>query len=409
MPGKRKPDRRVYRLTPCPDWDVEGVESWLTDLAGEGLLLAEDGIWGRTAAFTRGEPRRMKYRLEAAPRSPSLWDENGGNPDPEAVELGERYGWRYVARYGEFYIYRSADPSARELNTDPAVQALALAAVEKRRRGAVFRIVAWWVLYLVLFARHGLFIGILSTGTGFALFEAFLLLWVCGDDLAAAVSLGRLRKRLQAGEGLASSKNWRRRSLRYNGIKLAQTVCILLFFGILLYRWGVSVLDEDIISIQDYPAAPPFATMADFAGEEGAGYRQTMTGARRGFNMVREWPDVLAPENLEWHEHAAITLSDGRVLDGGYYVDYHETVSPWLARRVAEEYHRKDAWEKDYEPLDIPALEADFAVAYRGRIHFPTVVIQKGNKVVHAEFYQISPNYEIPLEEWTAILADSLN
>ncbi len=143
MPDKNKPDRRVYRLTPCPDWDVEGVESWLTDLADEGLLLAEDGIWGRTAAFTRGEPRRMKYRLEAAPKTPSLWDENGGNPDPEAVELGERYGWRYVARYGEFYIYRSADPSARELNTDPAVQALALSAVEKRRRGAVFRIVAW--------------------------------------------------------------------------------------------------------------------------------------------------------------------------------------------------------------------------------------------------------------------------
>ena len=34
---------RALRLCPCPPYDVEGMESWLSDLAARGLLLEEDG------------------------------------------------------------------------------------------------------------------------------------------------------------------------------------------------------------------------------------------------------------------------------------------------------------------------------------------------------------------------------
>ena len=35
----------VYRPLPCPDYDVEGMESWLTDMAAEGLVLSPDGFF----------------------------------------------------------------------------------------------------------------------------------------------------------------------------------------------------------------------------------------------------------------------------------------------------------------------------------------------------------------------------
>ena len=118
--------RHTYRLPPCPAYDVEGMERWLSGLAQEGLFLARDGFFCGLATFERGEPRFAKYRLEAAQKSTSMWAEDGGEPDPEQVELSQRYAWEYIAKRGDFYIYRSFEPGARELNTDPEVQALAL-------------------------------------------------------------------------------------------------------------------------------------------------------------------------------------------------------------------------------------------------------------------------------------------
>ena len=106
----------VYRLPPCPAYDVEGMESWLCALAWEGLLLRKDGFHAGVAVFEKAAPRRVKYRLEAAQENTGFFGD-GYAPDAEQVELCEEYGWEYVARRGEFYIYRSDDPTARELNT----------------------------------------------------------------------------------------------------------------------------------------------------------------------------------------------------------------------------------------------------------------------------------------------------
>lgn len=143
--------RTVYRRPPCPSYDVEGTEAWLTDLAREGLLLESDGFFAGFAAFEKTAPTRVKYRLEAAQKHASLWSEDGGEPDEAQVELCAQYRWEYVARHGQFYIYRSDDPSARELNTDPKVQALALNAVKKRLVSDLTSLLVWTVLYPLLF------------------------------------------------------------------------------------------------------------------------------------------------------------------------------------------------------------------------------------------------------------------
>ena len=118
---KNASNRRVYRLPPCPSYDAEGMESWLADLAGQGLFLCRDGFFAGVAAFERGEPRPVKYRLDAAPQGTSLWSKNDGEPEDEALLLSKQYGWEYVASRGEFFIYRSEEENARELNTDPQV------------------------------------------------------------------------------------------------------------------------------------------------------------------------------------------------------------------------------------------------------------------------------------------------
>ena len=156
----------VLRLPPCPDYDVEGTECWLTDLAREGLLLKKDGLFAGVAVFERAVPQRVQYRLEAAQKDTSLLGD-GYEPDPEQVELCAQYGWEYVARRGEFYIYRSHDPAARELNTDPAVQALALKAVKSRSVSAAIYAALWILVFLLapILKRVGLLRAILELRT----------------------------------------------------------------------------------------------------------------------------------------------------------------------------------------------------------------------------------------------------
>ena len=398
--------RRTYRLPPCPAYDVEGTESWLSDMAREGLHLAPDGFLLGFAAFERGAPAQVRYRLAASLRQPGLLDESGGGPDPEAVELGREMGWEYVARRGDFYLYRTARPGARELNTDPAVQAIALREVRRRRRGAALGPLFWLALCLFALSRAGLLRSIILAGTGFSLLAAALALWALGDSLGEAVRLGRLEKKLRAGQPPDHRKDWRKSAAFHRGKGLVQLAAVLLWVGMLLHGWSLSVLEEDRIPLADYHGDPPFATLLDFAGGQGQ-YTATMLG--KGFNSVREWEDWLAPYNARWSEQARIVRPDGTVLEGGLFLDYHKAANPWVAQELAREYLRADLRQEGAVPLDPPSLGADYAAACLDGLGFPTVVIRRGSIVVHASFLDFSsPQPAQGLEPWASILADSL-
>jgi len=399
-------DRRgwpIYRLPPCPSYDVEGMESWLTDMARRGLVLAKDGIWVGIAKFERTKPRWMRYRLEAAPRSTSMWADHWGEPDPDAVALNGEYGWEYVAKRGEFYIYFSTDPEARELNTDTKVQAIAINAVRKRQETAVFQTFIWMLLYLLLKLRGNLLLAMIQSGTWFILLGVIILLWFFVEALMEALSLGRLRKRLLADGKLDHGKDWKKRTYLYYGKNCLQVVLVLIWVCFFFLKWNASILEQDKRLLADYPGEPPFATMIDFAGEGGSCQRDG------DYNSVREWSDWIAPLNMDWEEHAAITLADGTGLRGALYVDYHETVNVRLARQLAMEYYRQDLRGKRASPLETPRLAVDYVSAYVNEIGFPTIVIQNGTKVIHATFWQISrENRELPLEEWVGLMADKI-
>ena len=143
--------------------------------------------------------------------------------------------------------------------------------------------------------------------------------------------------------------------------------------------------------------------MTDFAGEGYYSSRMTMSGM--GFNTIEEWSDWLAPRNIKYDEHAEVIRMDGTILEGGLYIDYHEAISPYIAKQLALEYYHLDKREKHFEPLEIPALNVDYCVAYMDALHFPTIVIQNGTIVVHASFYQ---TYTMALTEWACRIADSI-
>ena len=41
---KKRETKTIYRLVPCPQYDLSGMEHWLSDMAQNGWLLQKEGI-----------------------------------------------------------------------------------------------------------------------------------------------------------------------------------------------------------------------------------------------------------------------------------------------------------------------------------------------------------------------------
>lgn len=407
----KKQSKKAYRLPPCPAHDMEGMEKWLCDLGEEGLFLEEDGFFAGVATFEKGEPRKVKYRLEAAQKSTSMWADDGGEPDGEQVEFGKNFAWEYVAKRGDFYIYRSFDFAARELNTDPRVQAIALNAAKKRLRESAISSGIWLIFYPLLLIRSGILLTVINMRTWLFLLTALFVLWIILDEILAFTSVKKLQKKLRFEGRLQRDKDWRKGALAYHGKRVAKIALALALVCIFLGNWSDSVMNANKIPLAEYTGNIPFATMADFAGENPLDYRSTMTGLDKNFNCLHKWEDWLAPLCMDYSEHAAITLANGNVVQGGYNVDYCQAASPAIAKRLAKEMYKTESQHKLFLPMELPPSvdNCDEAYAcYRLR-NLPTVIIRKGCKVIRACFYQTSPEYTIPDEEWMAAVAQSLN
>lgn len=120
----------VYKLTPVEPFDLAAVESWLEDLAEQGLYLKR--FRPLFSSFTRGAPRRIRYRVEYVP---GLW------PDDEVpgrlFDLYEEMGWDYVGPIGNersLLIFRARTAHAPEPHTDPPVQGELLNKLARRLR-----------------------------------------------------------------------------------------------------------------------------------------------------------------------------------------------------------------------------------------------------------------------------------
>jgi hypothetical protein len=154
----------------------------------------------------------------------------------------------------------------------------------------------------------------------------------------------------------------------------------------------------------------PFATATDLVGTQGevSDSRYTMNAFG---NTVYVWDDPLAPVNVDYCEIVKVTLADGRVMEVGLYVEYHEAANERIAAALAREHLRFDSRRgKRYEPMTV-ALSAsvDQMYAYHDNLHMPTVVLQIGNRVIRASLHRYSESTEIPVEIWAQAVAESVS
>jgi len=403
MSGNSEEKKTYYRLAPCASYDVEGLESWLEDMAEQGLFLSSDGFFCGFGFFHKGEPRKAKYRLQARDSHGSFITDVY-EPLKEEMELSKALGWEFVVSHGEFFIYRSMRDNVPELNSDPKVQAITMKMVQKRQYNSIVRCLLWLIIYPLVRKNGAIIVPMLYMKSWFYFFSVGLILYFVFSSIWKLVHYTRLRKKLKNGEQLNREKNWKKRAWLYPVKNVLLLVLCCIWGCLVLANIHRTVLFEDEILLEEYVGNPPFATMEDIA--PGNFYEIEPMGY---VNTVTEWSDVLAPVNFIWEEYASVKVSEDRTVSGLWEIKYHEVAWEWMAKLLAKDYMRMDQ-ERDYKFLGELDLGVDYAVAYIDDIHMKKVILVHGNKVLQGTFHESSgeqKNY-FSLEEWAKIMADSI-
>lgn len=383
----------TLRLIPCADYDIEGLQSYFEEMAAKGLHLKKDGIFAHFASFERGEPREARYRMDVKEKRSPIMDGDNGRPTDEQIELCGELGWEYVDSIGVFHVFRTYDAAAPELNTDAALQSIAAKRIVRSQIDSVLVLCFWLLIYPVLKLDGMLLPTMFMVGTDVMLLAFIIDIWWIVGSIARLIYLSRIKKRLEAGESIV--RRVKRSSARYIAPRIAFAVLAAATVCLFITRW--SEADKGRVPLEEYAGELPFATIADIVPGE---YE------RIGFPVtdgIQTRSDILAPVVIDFREYAAVTVSGGKAFSGGLLIDYYESVSPRLARAAAEELLLNAKLKRHYTPIELADMGADMQAAYYDEVHMPTVILQKGNRVIKATLYQTG-EYTISMEEWAGKL-----
>lgn len=383
-------------LEPCPAYDVERIESWLQDMAKEGWVLEGDSAyWLGFFTFVKAEPQEVRYRLEPKTERHSDFL---NSPDEDAVELYKEYGWEFVTQFHYFYIYRTADPDAREPNTDLAVQATALKQI---KRNTISSLINQLIISIYWIPRWVNEIYRMLVSFDWTVFPAFLALLVTAVVVATKdfLHIRKLRKQLNNNIPLDHNKPWRKNA---NLKRIGKVAVVVLYVYVLaaIFSSCFNTLSRSYehTPAEEFPGDPPFVTCADM-GEF------TKSKFLDGYNAYNQYSTMLAPTIIEWKEYGDLITDDGIPFHGGIIIDYYETRSPWLARGLVDDFMYEHEKHDGFQILSAPDIDVDYVVCYDSI--YPVVLIQHGNIFVRA-IVSLEYQDENAAEEWALLMADRL-
>ena len=138
--------KTVRKLTPVSPYDIQSLESWLQDMAREGLYLTK--YRNSFCTFTRKAPGAVRYRVEYCKP-----DRRGPVSPPQAlIDLYQDFGWTYVcpAAGASMPIFFTDDPRAEEPHTDPPLQGELVAQMARSQRKSLLVTLACYLVLAVL-------------------------------------------------------------------------------------------------------------------------------------------------------------------------------------------------------------------------------------------------------------------
>ena len=284
----------VYKLIPVDFVDIDRFEGWAEDMARRGLYLHHLTPF-LFAAFQRGEPAPVRYRLE--PRG-SFWSR-------ESQNYCRSLGWAFVCQVGRWFdLYRNDDPEAPELHTDPVVHSYALDRVSRSLRILTAVLVLCFVGELAALLLPYLLsdtpVRLLLNASGITALSVLVLFLVLGMEFRSLGSFFRLRRRLR--EGIVPG----RQSWRFTG------------------RWNLGLLLFDLVLLAALIASPLVLRSVEWEGELATAERPFPILELReleGDPALEAVPSPITLEIFGYDSHNYVRRNWSLLAQGQYEVD----------------------------------------------------------------------------------------
>lgn len=303
----------VYKLIPVDFVDVDRFEGWAEDMARRGLYLHHLTPF-LFAAFQRGEPAPVRYRLE--PRG-SFWSR-------ESQNYCRSLGWEFVCQVGRWFdLYRNDDPEAPELHTDPVVHSYALDRISRSLRILTAVLVLCFVGELAALLLPYLLsdapVLLLLNASGITALSVLVLFLVLGMEFRSLGSFFRLRRRLR--EGIVPGRH----SWRSTG------------------RWNLGLLLFDLVLLAALIATPLVLRSVEWEGELATAERPFPILELRELESNPALEAVPSPITLEifgYDSHNYVRRNWSLLAPGQYEVDQHLTGSGDYEPRLGMLWYR---------------------------------------------------------------------
>lgn len=253
--------KTIYKLKPGGSWQIGELESWLSHMSEKGWHLI--GIGARFAKFTKGEPRKIKYRVDISSKSEFLSDDQ--------IAMYEEFGWSYIDNwfndgFRRFYVFSSPEElNASELHTDPAEQSFTLKDLNRNLRDAILLIgllvlLILGMLYSMFFKDNTPYLNLVRHSLLFIPLSS--ILFSLGSLIYNFFALRKLKKRLSDGKFIDHKANWRPALFltRFNCIAF-----IIIIGSLLLYGYNISH-DEASSNLPLADATIPIVFLSEIEG-----------------------------------------------------------------------------------------------------------------------------------------------
>ena len=317
----------VRRIIPFGSGDIPAVQSWLEDMAEKGLFFKECGLL--FAKFTRGEPKKMRYRLD-------FCDVVACDIPDEKKELYEQSGWQVVGDYNsDLVVVCTDEPDAPEIYTDPEllVKPLKKLAGKHLSMAIVFLIMALCTQLTPFLGSMWEYSGdmlhfFLNIKASYAVLVIIMSMLMLTEAIVQFSIYRRLR-RLAADNALPTENHRSRAILRY--VMTAAGVPLAIIW---LVHWLCAVPQPlyDDASAVSLPTAEEIVQLGT--------YDRDMS--------FYETTDAFLIKKIGLYQSKNLRDSDGQLSDIlQYRVEYYEAPTELFAKAYADKF--MDSLAKEYE------------------------------------------------------------
>lgn len=388
------------KLIPVNPMHIPAMESWLSDLAAEGLYLHSLGPY--FAKFTEGTPRKLAYRIEPVPvedhgfyvnniRNAFASAKGGKKPltveekNRRMTELYDEFGWEQVCKMNQlFYIFRAKEEDTPELHTDPVAQSEAYERIYHRQKKGLlltlpfFLAMILWCLYLTVWDDNLYYAVTSGSSLWFCAFGLFITILALSREVK---SFRHIRDRLQAGIAMEHDADWQKHAPYYK-IRFVLYHILLLCIAFSGFYWTGQWWDMPLDEAKQplpYVSLKTIETDPNFVLGEYDGWDNEVRFTSSFFDPIQYEirQDGTVPDK-RWND-------DSGIYSPSIKVEYHDLRFQFLAKPFYDamvKWHIYDETGLTY----IYDNNIDEGVCY-GENDSKKILFRKGDKVMAFFYY----------------------